>query len=144
MRLLSGLTLLGMLSSGLLITCPNHLRCLSLIASVMVDTTPSCSRMPSFLIWSRSVTPRMALRHLVSNTSTFPLSSAHRVHVSAPYMAIVVIRALNSLIFNNWDTSPLIHTDSLSNPKAEEAIAILLIMSSEIQTCPPLPYECCQ
>ena len=54
-----------------------------------------------------------------------------RVYVYAPYMAIGVIWALNSVIFNSWDRSPLLHTDSLSRPKSEEARAILHVASSE-------------
>ena len=59
--------------------------------------------MCSFLSLSLCVTPRMALRQRISNTSSLRISSDLRLHVWDVYMAIDTIRALYRRIFRALD-----------------------------------------
>ena len=56
-------------------------------ASLMVVVIPSLWRISSFLSLSRLVTPRIVLRHLISNTRRLSISFSLVVHASEPYIS---------------------------------------------------------
>ena len=61
---------------------------------MIVCRIPDLVIMSVFLILSARVVPRIDLRHLISKTVSFLVSSDFRVHVSETYVAIGSIRAL--------------------------------------------------
>ena len=72
---------------------PNHSILFFRMVSVMVFFIPRCFLTFSFLILSRRVTPRMALRHFISKTLSFLSSTSNSVQVSLAYIAIGTISA---------------------------------------------------
>ena len=83
--------------------------------------------MCSFLSLSLRVTPRMALRQRISNTSSLRVSLALRVHVSDAYVAMGTIRALYRRIFRALNIDFFFQIASLSRPNAVDASPIRLI-----------------
>ena len=85
--------------------------------------------MCSFLSLSLRVTPRMALRQRISNTSSLRVSLDLRVHVSDAYVAMGTIRALYRRIFRALHIDFFFQMASLSRPNAVDASPIRLITS---------------
>ena len=85
--------------------------------------------MCSFLSLSPRVTPRMALRQRILNTSNMRVSLALRVHVSDAYVAMGTIRALHMRIFRALHIDFFFQMASLRRPNTVEASLTRLIKS---------------
>ena len=95
----------------------------------MVVVIPSLWRISSFLSLSRLVTPRIVLRHLISNTRRLSISFSLVVHASEPYIAIGRIRALYSLVLRFLEIFLEVHIVLLRRPNACDARDIRLFTS---------------
>ena len=100
-------------------TWPNHLSRFCFTTSVNVFFIRRALLTCLFL----SVTPRMALRQRISNTSSLRVSLDQMVHVSDANVAIGIIRAL----YRAKHIDFLFQMASISRPNAADASLIRLI-----------------
>merc|ERR1711888_81068 len=103
-------TLFVILSFPIRSTCPNHFNTFRSTLLLNFSDTPTLSLTTSFRTLSILVTPHILLRHFISATSSFSLSSTFRPQDSDPYITVGTTTLSYNSLFTLTVTLLPLHT----------------------------------